>query len=96
MPEPGSHMPEPTTATHVREIGEVLQSMMAATEEDPEIVQHYVAASMVHAIAPHTWELFLDTSLDEWLPDVTNGSFAAWCGAYLVAVSDQPDEIDLV
>lgn len=62
--------------------------MVDAAVEDREILEHLVDAETAKRLAPHTWELYVDTSCDGWLPAATNGSFAAWCGAYLTATSD--------
>lgn len=83
-----SHDPQPSLATYMREIGEVLSSVVDAAMEEPEVLQQLVDAETANRISPRTWQLYLDTSCDEWLSDVTNGSFAAWCGAYLAAASE--------
>jgi len=79
---------QPGLASSVREIGHVVCSMIDAAMQDPEILCEPVDAETASGIAPQTWHLYLDTSCDRWLPEATNGSFAAWCGAYLAAVSE--------
>lgn len=83
-----AHDPQPSLATYIGEIGEVLCSLVDTAMEEPEVLQQLVDAETAHRLAPHTWKLYVETSCDEWLPAATNGSFAAWCGAYLAAASD--------